>query len=37
MNYAAVSRANKEVICQKKANGIANSEDPDETASLGAV
>ena len=24
------------VICQKDANGIANSEDPDQTAPLGA-
>ena len=25
------------VFCQKHANGIANSEDPDQTAPLGAV
>ena len=25
------------VFCQKDANGIANSEDPDQTAPLGAV
>ena len=25
------------VLCQKDANGIANSEDPDQTAPLGAV
>ena len=27
----------KRVFCQKSANGIANSEDPDQTAPLGAV
>ena len=27
----------KRVFCQKDANGIANSEDPDQTAPLGAV
>ena len=28
---------NLRVSCQKDANGIANSEDPDQTAPLGAV
>ena len=28
---------NLQVFCQKDANGIANSEDPDQTAPLGAV
>ena len=28
---------NLRVFCQKDANGIANSEDPDQTAPLGAV
>ena len=28
-------RQNLEVFCQKHANGIANSEEPDQTASLG--
>ena len=30
-------RPNLRVFCQKDANGIANSEDPDQTAPLGAV
>ena len=30
-------RPNLWVFCQKDANGIANSEDPDQTAPLGAV
>ena len=30
-------RSNLRVFCQKDANGIANSEDPDQTAPLGAV
>ena len=30
-------RPNLKVFCQKHANGIANSEDPDQTAPLGAV
>ena len=30
-------RPNLKVFCQKDANGIANSEDPDQTAPLGAV
>ena len=30
-------RSNLWVFLQKDANGIANSEDPDQTASLGAV
>ena len=30
-------RANLKVFCQINANGIANSEDPDQTAPLGAV
>ena len=30
-------RPNLTVLCQKDANGIANSEDPDQTAPLGAV
>ena len=30
-------RLNLKVICQNDANGIANSEDPDQTAPLGAV
>ena len=30
-------RQNLRVFCQKDANGIANSEDPDQTAPLGAV
>ena len=28
---------NLRVFCQKHANGIANSEDPDQTTPLGAV
>ena len=28
---------NLKVFCQKDANGIANSEDPDQTTPLGAV
>ena len=30
-------RPNLRVFCQKDANGIANGEDPDQTAPLGAV
>ena len=30
-------RPNMKVFCQKDANGKANSEDPDQTAPLGAV
>ena len=30
-------RPNSRVFCQKEANGIANSEDPDQTAPLGIV
>ena len=30
-------RPNLSVFCKKKSNGIANSEDPDQTAPLGAV
>ena len=30
-------RPNLRVFCQNGANGIANSEDPDQTAPLGAV
>ena len=30
-------RPDLRVFCQKDANGIANSEDPDQTATLGAV
>ena len=30
-------RPNLKVFCQNDANGIANSEDPDQTAPLGAV
>ena len=30
-------RPNLKVFCQKYANEIANSEDPDQTAPLGAV
>ena len=30
-------RPNLRVVCQNDANGIANSEDPDQTAPLGAV
>ena len=30
-------RQNLRVFCQKDANGIANKEDPDQTAPLGAV
>ena len=30
-------RPNLSVFCQKDPNGIANSEDPDQTAPLGAV
>ena len=30
-------RLNLRVLCQNDANGIANSEDPDQTAPLGAV
>ena len=29
--------SNHRIFCQKDANGIANSEDPDQTAPLGAV
>ena len=32
-----IKRHNLRVFCQKDANGIANSEDPDQTAPLGAV
>ena len=31
------NRPNNKVFCQNDANGIANSEDPDKTAPLGAV
>ena len=30
-------RPNLRIFCQKDANGIANSEDPDQTAPLGAA
>ena len=30
-------RPNLRIFCQNDANGIANSEDPDQTAPLGAV
>ena len=30
-------RPNHRILCPKDANGIANSEDPDQTAPLGAV
>ena len=30
-------RPNLEVFCQNDANGIANGEDPDQTAPLGEV
>ena len=30
-------RSNHNILCPKDANGIANSEDPDQTAPLGAV
>ena len=30
-------RPNLKVFCQKYANGLVNSEDPDQTAPLGAV
>ena len=30
-------RQNLRVVCQRDANGKANSEDPDQTAPLGAV
>ena len=30
-------RPNLKVFCQKHANGIANSEDPDQTAPLGGA
>ena len=41
-NFAVIhlkfkQRGQPEGICQKHANGIANSEDPDQTAPLGAV
>ena len=32
-----MKRPNLKLFCQKHANGIANSEDPDQTAPLGAV
>ena len=32
-----IKRPNHRVFCQNDANGIANSEDPDQTAPLGAV
>ena len=32
-----IKRPNLRIVCQKDANGIANSEDPDQTAPLGAV
>ena len=32
-----IKRPNVRVFRQKDANGIANSEDPDQTAPLGAV
>ena len=31
------NRLNLRILCQNDANGIANSEDPDQTAPLGAV
>ena len=31
------NRPHLRIFCQKDANGIANSEDPDQTAPLGAV
>ena len=38
-NFAVIyrKRPNRRVFHQKDANGIANSEDPDQTAPLGAV
>ena len=37
-NFAVIHLKFKlKVFCQKHANGIANSEDPDQTAPLGAV
>ena len=32
-----IKRPSLRIFCQKDANGIANSEDPDQTALLGAV
>ena len=32
-----IKRPNLRVFCQKDTNGMANSEDPDQTAPLGAV
>ena len=32
-----IKRPKLRIFCQKDANGIANSEDPDQTAPLGAV
>ena len=32
-----IMRPNLRGFCQKDANGLANSEDPDQTAPLGAV
>ena len=34
---AKTKRPNLRVFCQRDANGIAKSEDPDQTAPLGAV
>ena len=34
--YTQTKRPNLRIFCQKDANGIANSEDPDQTAPLGA-
>ena len=41
-NFAVIylkfkQRPNLRVLCQNDANGIANSEDPDQTAPVGAV
>ena len=36
-NFAVIHLKFKQTKCQKHANGIANSEDPDQTSPLGAV
>ena len=37
LSKTQTKRPNLKVFCQKHANGIANSEDPDQTAPLAAV
>ena len=37
LKFKQRERPNHTIFCPKDANGIANSEDPDQTASVGAV